>query len=507
MFARKLRSGKIVRLALAGALVLSATVTLQVPARAADDTLTVAGPSDPQLGSLFAFRAGNYPWIWGVFEPLIKIDEKGKAAPNIATRWTLSSNKLVMTLFLKRGITFHNGKKLTAEDVKYSIEQAALATNGSQLGFVARSFSSVDVASDTKLVLNFSAPTSNIFDLLSIMPIIPKDSYPDIKTGKNIIGSGPFTWENWTPGAQVVIKKYPKYREASKINLSQITVRIITNASAQLTALKSGAADVAFGLSTVDAYSLRNDSNFKLIYAGGAIVPLGLDTSKAPFNNVKVRQAVGYAIDKNRINKQVFSDTALETSLFWAPRESGYPKSLQDAYTYNPTKAKALIAEAGATGAEFDLQTLNLPANAALVEIVANNLRDIGLKPNVRVLDVTSWDAKQVAGDIANAFIPYHGQYGLNAATLLNSLATLRVEKGTTKFATAEYIKLRNALASAATAGAKEKALTNLSKFMVDQAFALPIVMAPGMFVHSKKVTGIEFGELGHTFWNKVKIS
>lgn len=504
---KKIFAGKALRALLAALLALSGAVSLQSPAQAANDPLVVAGPSDPQLGSLFAFRAGNYPWIWGVFEPLIKIDQNGKVVPNLATRWTLSSSKLVMTLFLQRGITFHNGKAMTSEDVKYSIEQAALAANGSQLGFVARSFASVATPDANKVVINFSAPTSNIFDLLAIMPVIPKDSYPDIKTGKNVFGTGPFTWDSWTPGASVVIKKYPKYRTASKIDLSQITVRIITNASAQLTALRSGAVDVAFGLSTVDAYGLRNDSNFKLIYAGGAIVPLGLDTSKAPFNNAKVRQAVGYAIDKNRINKQVFSDTALETSLFWAPRESGYPKSLQDAYTYNTTKAKALIAEAGATGAEFDLQTLNLPANAALVEIVANNLRDIGLKPNVRVLDVTSWDAKQVAGDIANAFIPYHGQYGLNAATLLNSLATLRIEKGTTKFATADYIKFRNALASASSSSAKERALTNLSKFMIDQAFALPIVMAPGMFVHSKRLTGIEFGELGHTFWNNVKLS
>jgi peptide/nickel transport system substrate-binding protein len=321
-----------------------------------------------------------------------------------------------------------------------------------------------------------------------------------------VIGTGPFAWDSWTPGASVVIKKYPKYRSASRIDLSQITVRIITNASAQLTALRSGAVDLAFGLSVVDAYGLRNDANFKLVYAGGAIVPLGLDVSKAPFNNVKVRQAVGYAIDKARINKQVFSDTGVETSLFWAPRETGYPKALQDAYTYNPTRAKALIAEAGANGAEFDLQTLNLPANAALVEIVANNLRDIGLKPNVRVLDVTSWDSKQVTGDIANAFIPYHGQLGLNAATLLNSLATLRIEKGTTKFATTDYVKFRQALASASSAGAKERALTNLSKFMIDQAFALPIVVAPGMFVHSKRLTGLEFGELGHTFWNNAKL-
>ncbi|MEY3185560.1 MAG: Hemin-binding lipoprotein [Actinomycetota bacterium] len=505
MFRRVTSTTRLVRVLLAAVMTVSGLMAVQTPARA-DEALVVAGPSDPQLGSLFAFRAGNYPWIWGVFEPLIKIDEKGKVQPNVASRWTLSSNKLTMTLFLKRGITFHNGKKLTAEDVKYSIEQAALATNGSQLGFIARSFASVDAVTDGKLVINFGAPTSNIFDLLSIMPIMPKNSYPETKLGKTVIGSGPFTWESWTPGAQVVIKKYPKYRDAARINLSQITVRIITNASAQLTALKSGAIDLAFGLSTVDAYALRNDANYKLIYAGGAIVPLGLDTSKAPFNNIKVRQAVGYAIDKNRINKQVFSDTGLETSLFWAPRESGYPKALQDAYTYNPTKAKALIAEAGAAGAEFDLQTLNLPANAALVEIVANNLRDIGLKPNVRVLDVTAWDAKQVAGDIANAFIPYHGQYGLNAATLLNSLATLRVEKGTTKFATAEYVKLRNAVAAAATSGAKEKALNNLSKFMVEQAFAMPIVMAPSMFVHSKKLTGVEFGELGHTFWNSAKL-
>lgn len=491
----------------AALLLLVPFAVIPSPATAVDRSLTIAAASDPQLTQIMAFRAGNAPWSNSVFETLVTLDPKNRQPkPLLATSWTISKDKMAIVLKLRSGVTYHSGRTFTADDAKYSLEQAALPTSGSQLGFIARSFKGMTVVSPTQLRIDFTAPTSNIFDLLALIPMVDSTTFATIKAGKDVVGTGPFTWVSWTPGASVQLTKYPAYRDAAKISLDSITVRIINNASAQLNALRSGAVDVAMGLSVTDALTMDIMPGFSVIRAGGTIYPFGMNTSIAPFNDVRVRQAVAFAIDRKRLNEQVFGYTGTPTNLFWNKTEPGWNAKQASYYKYDPTKGKALVDAAGAQGAAVSVIVPNIPIMKQIYEVVANNLTAIGLKPTANILDVTVYDAKQVAGDLGQAWLPLHGQVGLGAGTLISSLPTLREGNGA-KYWTPEYQAARAALLKADTVAQKSKALQALSDRLLKDVPATVMVQAPGLFAYSDRAKGITFTGLGYPNYSKVKLA
>lgn len=493
---------------LAGAaLMVTAIVSTTAPAAAADRSLTIAAASDPQLSQIMAFRAGNSPWSTSVFETLITLDPKNREPkPLLAAKWKFAPDNLSLKLALRSDVKYHDGRQFTADDVKYSLEQAALPANGSQLGFIARSFKGIVVNGPTSVTLQFNEPTSNVMELLSFIPMVDSKTFADIKAGKTVVGTGPFQWVSWTPGAQVQLTKFAGHRNAAKIALDSITVRIINNASAQLNALRSAAVDIAMGLSVTDALTLDIMPGFSVIRAGGVIYPMGMNVTMAPFTDVRVRQAVGYAIDRKRLNQQVFGGTGRTTSLFWGTTEPGWSKADSNAYTYNPTKAKALIDAAGAAGAEFTIIVPNIPIMKQIYEVLANNLQAVGLKPTAAVTDVTVYDAKQAKGDLGASWLPLHGQVGFGASTLISSLPSLR-QGNPSGYWSAEYDGLRKKLLAANTLAQKTAAIKALSKFMLTESWSQVMLQAPSLIAYSDKAKGITFSGLGLPNLSTVKLS
>lgn len=486
------------------ALTLSST-QWAAAAPAQGGTLIVAQTADAQPGNVQAVRAGNTAWVKNVFETLISIDASHNPQPLLATAWKLSSDGLSMSITLRDDVTFQSGRKMTASDVKFSFEYAVRPTSASQLAFIGRQITAMDVGSPTQITLRFAKPLSNIFDFFNLTVIVDKDSVAGLADGSKVIGTGPFVWQSWQPGGKIVLKKYAGYRDAANVYLDGIELPIIADSTAQLTALRGGRAQVG-GVSITDAQGFEKDPRYKLVKAGGGIFPLGLNVTTKPFTDVRVRQAVAYAIDRERINSQVFGGLATISNQFWSPTELNNA-ALQNRYSYDPEKAKKLIAEAGAIGAEVAIVVPAIPSVQSEYEIVRNNLQAIGLKVSATPLNVGEFDARQVAGNLGQAFLLVHGQVGFGAATMLSSLPSLRASNPS-KFASPEYDKLRTALDAAGTPAAKSAALAALSGFLLDQAFTLPLVQAPGVIVTSAKVQGLHYDAMGfmdavHTYLNK----
>jgi peptide/nickel transport system substrate-binding protein len=210
--------------------------------------------------------------------------------------------------------------------------------------------------------------------------------------------------------------------------------------------------------------------------------------TQAPLDNVKVRQAIQYAIDRERIAKQVFGGLATPTTQFWDPTAIGYDASLDDEYAYDPEKAKELIKEAGAEGASFTINAYNLDPNVSAAQIVRNNLEAIGLDVTVTTVDVQTFATQQINANLGPSFMPLHGTNGYSPATLMNSMPSLKLPNPS-HFDSTEYDSLRTAL-STATGDDQVKATEALSKYIVQQAFSLPLVYAPLYAVTSSTLKG-----------------
>lgn len=487
--------------------VVAGALALTVPTLVnAQTSITVVQGPDAQPRNILPTRGGNLPWIKNVFETLTLRDrETREPQPLLATSWTVADDGMSVNLHLRDDVVFHTGRAMTADDVKFTLETAAAPETAAQTGFIARQFESIDVVSDTELNITFSGPLPGLFDLFEETPIIDQETYANREDGSQVIGTGLYKFASWTPGSEIVLERFSDHRDAAEGQVDVINHAIIRDPTAILAALRSRRAQVAFNLVPRIAQTLQRDPSFVIHSGGGAIFPLGLNTTMPPFDNKEVRQAVGYAIDRERINDQVFAGVGTPTAVFFNPAEAGYSEDLADTYAYDPERARSMIEAAGAAGATIQMIIPAIPPNRATAEIVQNNLREVGLNVEVEVLDVPTYDQRQVAGDLGQSFILIHGLVGYGAPSLLSAAPSIR-EGNPSQFWTEEYVALRTALDVASTED-RPAALEALTAYMVDEAFSLAIVQSANQTVISKSVEGAVLSARGHLLLRDARLA
>jgi len=254
-------------------------------------------------------------------------------------------------------------------------------------------------------------------------------------------------------------------------------------------AVRSGRAQYAIGLSGIDVAAFKEDPEFEVLQTTGSIYPLGMNVEIAPFDQVEVRQAVNYAIDRERIIDQVFGGSAEVSQQFWAPSAIGYDPALNDTYPYDPEMAQQMLEDAGVIGTEFEITVIPFPANISAAEIVRNNLEAVGLKPTVKTLELPDFLAKQTEQNLGPMFMLLHG-LGFSPPTLLNGFPSLR-PNNPARFQSTEYDALRAAV-QASSDDEIAAAIEAIGAYIAEQAWSLPLVYAPGEVVMSPTLEGVK---------------
>jgi peptide/nickel transport system substrate-binding protein len=463
-------------------------------AAAAQETITLVTARDAEPTSILRGASGNFGWIHNVFEPVFDLNASG-AVPILAQSHDFSEDGLTMSIRLRDDVTFHTGRRLTADDIKFTIEMARAPETASQVGTIAKEIESIAVKGDSELVLTFKRPVPNIFEFFARTAVIDKETYEEREGGKTLIGTGPYRWVEWRPGAGVRLARYEGYRDPGAASIPNVEIVVITDPTAMISALRSGRAQVALQLQPQYAIEFNNNPNYAIIPSGGSQYPLGLRVDTPPFDNRLVRQAVMYAIDRERINEQIFDGLGTPTALFWEPGSMGYDEALANRYAYDPDRARALLAEAGAAGATVPVTIRADPIQRGIYEIVQNNLSEVGLEVKVNVLDGPTFTDRQIAGDLGTAFQLLHGMVGLSPATIINSAPSIR-QGNPSHFWTDEYVALRAAVLSARNDAESAAAIHALSAYMVEEAFNTVLVQAPGLNIVSSGVDNVTFSNL-----------
>lgn len=455
-------------------------------------TLVVAQSTDAQPESFLSPALGNIVAQYSVFETLTMIDTKsGKPVGVLAESWTLAPDAKSMDIQLRKDVTFHSGRALTSADVLYTIKQVQDPANVVGTRFIAEQIATAEANGDHAVKLTFKQPLPNIFDLFEIMPIVDKDTFADYKSGKVVVGTGPYVWKSWTPGGKVVLEKYAKHRDAAKVRLDGVQIEIIKDATAQHAAIASGRVQYAFGLPALDANTLSKQSGFALLQSGGAAQSLAFDVTKAPFDKQAVRQAAHYAIDRARIVTQVEAGQAEATALPWKTSTPGYDTKQGTQYAYQPDKAKQMIADAGAAGASFKVVVPNIPESVAIFEIVQNNLAAAGLTATAEVVSTSDYDKRIAQRDLGAPAFLMRNSNALSPASAVVSRPELLADKNVSHFQNPEYAKVVTGVAGALTPADQQAALTAYNTYFLDQAFALPLVTRPTLSVRTAGVDGI----------------
>ena len=366
--------------------------TAETPeSRAAANTIVVgiAQDLDNSLDPHKTVKAGTREVMFNVFEGLMKPTPEGDLTPAIASDYQVSEDRLTYTFTLRDGVKFHNGDTVTAEDVVYSIQRYAAAT---ETGIVpVEAFSNItDIqAPDASTVVITLAQPDNEFLSYMTTAVLPAD-YDQQDTDP--VGTGPFKFVSRAAQDSIVLEKFDEYW-GTPAQLDQVTFKIIENADSLLMSLQSGAIDLCAHLTSTQVGQLGEE--FDVVEGTMNLVQaLYLNNAVAPFDNELVRQALCYAIDKKNILDLAFDGYGSLIGSSMYPAFSKYfDESLTDYYPHDTEKAKELLAQAGYPDG-FSM-TITVPSNYKphmdTAQVLVQQLAEVGITAEIQAVEWESW--------------------------------------------------------------------------------------------------------------------
>jgi peptide/nickel transport system substrate-binding protein len=389
----------VVALAACGSGTGSGGTTNQKPHRGG--TLQVATDADP--GSLDPNLNTAYA-SWYVTEliygSLLRQDQSGKIVGDVAQSYTHPDAR-TYTFKLRPGVKFSDGRTATSADVKYSFDRLtdkATASPWSGIFEVIKSIDTPDASTVTFHLKRPFAPFLNYIAYPFYTPILDKQTVEKPGGLKNAaMGTGPFELVSYQPGNQVTLKRNPNYYDKQRPYLDGIRMRVITNDSTRLAAVRSGQVQLAWFHDPRTPKLLGTAANVKVLEAADDRNEEGLafNQTKAPFNNVDVRRAISEGIDRNAIIKLVLDGKGnIGSKIPGGAKPYGYsgPASGLPYNTYNPADAKKLLAKAGyGGGLTVSLNVAPLyPRDLQTAEIMRDQLGKIGVHVNIVQKDWTT---------------------------------------------------------------------------------------------------------------------
>ncbi len=344
-----------------------------------------------------------------MFNSLVRKNEKFEYVGELAQEIKPSEDGKVITFILRDGVKFHNDKEFTSADVKYTFDEL-FKSNSYKAGAF---YDTIDgqktphivslTTPDAKTVVVTLSRASLQNQLLSnfvAIPIIPEGTASQQATQP--IGSGPFKFVNFDQSQNIVeLAAFPAYWEGAP-KITKLRVKTVTDANALQAELQSGGVDIAplpSNLSPDTLKTLGQNPSLKVEqFKGSNIDYLGLNTAEPPLNNVKVRQAIAYGINREKIiNDLLFGQAVLAHSIL--PEESwAYnPNALK--YTYDPDRAKQLLQEAGYKNEpiKFKYSAGNMAVNQ-YAQVIQSSLKEVGLNVEIETLDPNTLRAQLASG-------------------------------------------------------------------------------------------------------------
>ncbi len=359
---------------------------------------------DPAIG----YDWQNWSMIKALFNGLMDYEAGTyNLEPDLAKSFTISPDGKIYTFKLREDVKFHNGRKLTAEDIKFSIERAINPkTQSPGQGFFwsikgfdemvagkTTQLSGMTVIDPYTLKIELSSPDATFLHVMAInfAFAVPKEEVEKYGQdfGKHPVGTGAFKMKEWKLGQRVAYERNPDYYKTGLPRLDKIVFEVGQEPTVALLRLQRGEVDIlGDGIPPARFLQVKNDpKNADLIIEGGQLHTgyVSMNVRVKPFDNKKVRQAVNMAINKDRVCK-IINNRAVPANQPLPPAMPGYDKNYKG-YAFDPAKAKALMTEAGfPDGFTTELYANNTDPNPRIAQAIQRDLAEIGIKAEIKTL-------------------------------------------------------------------------------------------------------------------------
>jgi peptide/nickel transport system substrate-binding protein len=373
------------------ALAISTALSGMALAQSADIRigLTLEPPAlDPTAGAAAAIDEVTYQ---NIFEGLTRIDETGSVQPGLAESWTISEDGLTYTFKLHEGVTFHDGSAFDADDVKFSFDRIAAEGSLNAQKALYAGIEAVTVIDPLTVEIKIAAADGMfLFNIGRGDAVIVAPESADNNAAEPI-GTGPFAFLQWDKGSRVVLEQYAPYW-GEKPALTKATFVFVADTATQINALLAGDLD---GVNNVNADSIgifEGNPQYQVVVGtteGETL--LATNNKKPPFDNLKVRQAIAHALDRQAIIDGTTDGYGVPIGSHFAPHNPYYV-DLTGTYPHDVEKAKALLAEAGfPDGFSTTIKLPPPPYARTGGQIIASQLAAVGIKAELINVEWAQW--------------------------------------------------------------------------------------------------------------------
>jgi peptide/nickel transport system substrate-binding protein len=369
-------------------------------ATASHGTLVVAISSEPDSLDVHVSTASpTFLVLENVYDTLVEPAPDLSFQPALATEWEVSDDLLTWTFTLREGVTWHNGREFVADDVVASfnrITDAETAANAWRFDTV----DEVRAVDERTVEFVLTQPTPNLLANVGGfkgMAIVAPELIDGDGLTNAAIGTGPFRFVSYTPGDRIVLEANPDYWGDGP-HVDRVEFRFISEPTTALTNLRTGAVHLTNNVPPQEVATLRDDPAVELgQLASNDYWYFTCNYDRAPFDNLDVRRALSYAVDREQVAQAAYFDaatpvqSAMPPGNFWATDHAPFG--------YDPDQARRLLGNAGVDELSIDLMLTNeFPHTLQAAEVLASQWGDIGVDVRIRTLDFASWLDEQGAG-------------------------------------------------------------------------------------------------------------
>jgi peptide/nickel transport system substrate-binding protein len=334
----------------------------------------------------------SFLFLYAIHDALVKPMPGNQRTPSLAESWSESADGLTYEFKLRQGVTFHNGDPLTAEDVKFSFDRY----RGQSATLIREKVKTVEIVDPLRVRFHLKEPWPDFMTFYSSMSasagwVVPKkyiERVGDDGFKKHPIGAGPYKFVSQKEGVELTLEAYEGYWRKVP-HVKTLVMRSIPEDSTRLAMLKTGEADIAYAMLGPMAEEVKRDPKLKLAYSEGQgiffIYFNEQSNPKSPWHDLRVRQAVNFAIDRQALSDQQTLGASPPTANI-VPRAFEFALPIE-AYPYNPQKAKELLKEAGYPNGLDAGEITSGPPYHSLAEGIANYLQAVGIRVKMRPME------------------------------------------------------------------------------------------------------------------------
>ena len=457
----------------------------------ADSLITIGIPQDldESLDPHVAEGAGTREVLFNVFEGLVKPNSNGDLIPAVASDYSINEDGTVYTFTLREGVKFHNGKKVTVQDVKASLDKCAGTESGEPLVAAFSAVKEINTPDDKTIEVVLKESDTDFLPNLTAA-ILPADH---LDASTEPVGTGPYKYVSRSPQENIILESFDDYW-GEKAKIKTVVLKIVADADTIVMNLEGGSIDLMARLSTTQAAQLSDNLD---IYEGtmNLVQALYINNSVEPFNNTKVRQALSYAVDVQEIMDFVSDGKGTETGSSMFPAFGKYyMKELNDTYNTDIDKAKQLLNEAGyPDGFEFTITVAsNYQQHVDTAQVLKEQFKKIGVTANINLVEWDTWLNDVYIGRNFETTV-----VGVDASTLTASAMLGRFVSDSGKnfvnYNNPEYDKVYGEAIATVDDDVRTEKYKMCERILSEDAANVYIQDLPNMVAVNKKFGGYEF--------------